>query len=127
MSDTTHTPTPWIVKAAGLFGQDNKASIGQVLSRGTKKGDELAQANAAYIVKAVNAHESLTADRGKLLKALKVLRGAVQELVDDSSGIEDAIWSELVDANFAIDQAERGGTIPRRIMVPVRHTADSEC
>ena len=55
-----HTPEPWIAKEAGLLGPKNKPAIGQVLSSGTPKGDDLSRANARRIVACVNACAELT-------------------------------------------------------------------
>ena len=65
MSDTTHTPTPWVDNGAGLiYGQseseDGAPFVADVCDNpGTGEYTELEQANTALICKAVNNHGAL--------------------------------------------------------------------
>lgn len=55
---TSHTPTPWIAKFDEVIGANDRsvAVCGVELNE-----NAIDQANAAFIVKAVNAHEALVA------------------------------------------------------------------
>lgn len=71
-----HTKTPWYLETnpctydrkAGIFSDDGKY-IGSATMAGLSK--EEAISNAAYIVRAVNAHE-------KMVWALKEIRGCIE-------------------------------------------------
>lgn len=71
-----HTPTPWHVgdgKAARIiYGQDGYAIADATVYHGRHGGAE--EANAAFIVRAVNAHDDLVA-------ALRKARNAISEEV----------------------------------------------
>ena len=53
---TQHTPTPWLADSSGL-----RAGVGPILfmTTGGYTGRSTAKANAAFIVRACNAHEEL--------------------------------------------------------------------
>jgi hypothetical protein len=61
-----HTPTPWGHAGAQLIGNEAREMIG--LLKNTDAGTD-AQANAAYIVRAVNCHESLVEDLAVCLQS----------------------------------------------------------
>lgn len=50
-----HTPTPWKVEKSGVIMDMHEAVVGTLLERPTQS------ANAAFIVRAVNAHDDLVA------------------------------------------------------------------
>ena len=75
-----HTPTPWILDGADdfyLIQEDRTAkAIGEVGSyEGCPVSDSEVGANAAFIVRAVNAHE-------ELVKALKIAQAVVCHYLD---------------------------------------------
>jgi len=80
MSGQEHTPTPWIASAArksSNFGNyiafvqtADPVSVIAKVSGGVTDARETAEANAAFIVEAVNSHSTLTAQRDALVKAL---------------------------------------------------------
>lgn len=58
---TQHTPTPWKVHAEiNVFGPDGSSVLGKTSNSDPGVIDEV-KANAAFIVRAVNAHEELLA------------------------------------------------------------------
>jgi hypothetical protein len=80
MSDAKHTPTPWLAyHAPGAAEIGLNAAEGRIIGgiydmawRENRKGvSEVTHANAAYIVRAVNAHEALVA-------MVRELRGLVR-------------------------------------------------
>lgn len=68
-TETKHTPTPWEVSAVnenGIVGKQWDGSVTPLAipvipawHENRRKGSEEADANAAFIVRAVNAHEEL--------------------------------------------------------------------
>ena len=97
MKTQKHTPTPWKLDKWGLIQGDN-TDIANTNDTWVDEG--VAEANAAYIVKAVNSHEAL-------LKALKNMREdwLTSFETDVNEGDKDAI-KILNDADEAIKQAE---------------------
>lgn len=85
MPTQQHTPTPW----EGPFSQNNPAWRG-VHKRGLPictawngpNGEEFAEPNAAFIVRACNAHEALVA-------ALEKAYDAFSEAVDNDNALVD--------------------------------------
>jgi hypothetical protein len=93
---TTHTPTPWKV---GLWTSYAKThQFGKCLvtdlegkdiancrpsARTIKQAKELGEANAAYIVRAVNAHQELI-DLLKQMKTAGVFKGTWSQFVDEA-------------------------------------------
>jgi len=66
----THTPTPWTATAnidAGPYGPswtvrvDKQVVVASISGAALHGGQERAEANAAFIVRAVNAHDELVA------------------------------------------------------------------
>lgn len=60
---TTHTPTPWNTAGVSNPDSDQRMSVWGPISEGKQSGEWVAKdirpANAAFIVRAVNAHEAL--------------------------------------------------------------------
>lgn len=78
--ETEHTPTPWAA-VHGVLDDDDEGHPRSFVRPVKSEGYQIAQtvgpngpANAAFIVKAVNAHDAL-------LKALKTARDALMEAV----------------------------------------------
>lgn len=66
-----HTPTPWELKGLDIVPQGSELYIATALGEGEDTPNyQEAKANAAHIVKCVNAHEPL-------LKCLKAIRYAL--------------------------------------------------
>lgn len=71
---TQHTPTPWVVSAPGIITSPKAMQdIGHVCYTGTDGGTD---ANAAFIVRACNAHDEMAA-------ALREVRDLVHEESSD--------------------------------------------
>jgi hypothetical protein len=73
----SHTPTPWSVQGhIYVAGPNNGLSVARCMSytgktlQETQLHEERAQANATFIVRAVNAHETLIAVCGEALEFL---------------------------------------------------------
>jgi hypothetical protein len=73
----THTPTPWEWRNDQTYNKGQWSIMPGVLivegTDGTPDGDEIDRANAAFIVRAVNAHDKL----------VEALRRALDEAVAD--------------------------------------------
>lgn len=72
-----HTPTPWHIKRdrrMAFFQDDSKGSLGDAIC--ARLDDETCAANAAFIVRAVNAHEAL-------LEAAKIVSDGMNTAVDN--------------------------------------------
>lgn len=105
MAETEHTKTPWLPVfgdmpedvGGGTYlrhyaGPDGKiiSLVGFALAGGTDTGE--AEANAAYIVKAVNSHDALVYALGALAEAARNACDARQH-------------SQLIEALFDADRA----------------------
>ncbi len=83
----SHTSTPWEIRENVDYGiQAGKEGLDYFITAPGISSQEI-QANAAFIVLAVNAHE-------KLLEAVKM----VFEAADDGGGMTDIDWDMLRDA-----------------------------
>lgn len=94
--NTKHTPGPWMV------GDDARLPTGRTI-RSTKRiyiADVECEANAAFIVRAVNAHADLVA----------ACKGLIDDLADAINGdYSESDFAELVsDAKVALARAEGG-------------------
>lgn len=105
-----HTPTPWTLELedttySNCFEvQAEGKTIAHVESWNGEDNDaqEEAEANAAFIVRAVNAHDNL-------VEALKNLRGNIDVSTINTSAKATAKWGELiVRAEAALKLAEGG-------------------
>ena len=112
MSNTQHTPTPWDTGTAnGPKGHavcSGPFVIAQVLGRGYPSGkgwSPSSEADAAHIVKCVNAHEALCADnaslrasRGELVTALRLISSSIEALGDwdSNDGINGSDTVEVI-------------------------------
>lgn len=90
MTNTKHTPTPWAIVPTvdctrhNIFGRavNQEYHIG-TLQGGSIKDVDIAKANAAFIVRACNAHEELT-------EALKWALGVITTCEENAHNID---WS----------------------------------
>lgn len=81
MTDTKHTPTPWVATSNESYwvivpearGENDPYEIGDVCSSYPSSKDQgLQQANAAHIVKCVNLHDELVEALRECNEALKL-------------------------------------------------------
>jgi hypothetical protein len=90
MQPTEHTKTPWIVSKAvchehhtetvAIYHYPNPRHCIEVLETGCKCGDEsLTEADANYIVEAVNAYEELKQQRDELLAAINEMDSIIED------------------------------------------------
>ena len=76
-----HTPGPWIASGCVVYGGDGKAVadlVAGVCNVPSTRHPDVVEANAAFIVRAVNNH-------AKLLAALEALREDLQARLDAST------------------------------------------
>ena len=97
---TPHTPTPWEVKDHSYIFA-NKKLVGRI--QGFTLSDETNEANAAYIVKAVNAHEGLVKAAKNALETLKSVQADTE---DDNMPMPWPEIDELEQALAALEQGE---------------------
>lgn len=73
MTKSAHTPAPWRTDVALIYGADNH-EIADCRSRCRQTANpELIEADAAFIVRAVNAHDALVEALDMCLADLQVL------------------------------------------------------
>jgi hypothetical protein len=101
-SSASPTPTPWKSDGSYVIGGDNLSVCKATIYKGTNEAKDIenetkAKANAAFIVRAVNAHE-------ELLIALKELVDYASELEYDGRCMNDA--APFTKAHEAIAKAE---------------------
>lgn len=104
-ADVGHTPTPWtrhttITGAAHLYGARGK-SVARMSGGGKYEAHRLAEAeaNAALIVRAVNAH-------AELIEALKNAKYYIQNLTPNTALDGSRLIQRNIDTAIAL--AERG-------------------
>ncbi len=61
MTQSKHTPTPWVYRRAYANGEETGFCVGRPCDPvcDLTGFDEISEANAAFIIKAVNSHEEL--------------------------------------------------------------------
>lgn len=104
MSNTAqHTPTPWHVVNGSLikdelmpFDRDERDTVLVATTAGTATA-EVAEANAAFIVRACNSHEQLVA-------VAKLARGLTNAIMQSSSK-DAALVAEAAESLRRIDAA----------------------
>jgi len=87
MSDTKHTPTPWSFQPykseyrGDREGFSIRALDGKVIAaaRGSTRTEEEKEANAAFIVRACNAHEKLVSELRVALLRIEELESAAND------------------------------------------------
>ena len=111
MNETKHTPTPWI--SQGLADSDQADEVGSVTIVGDNLGGLVAvalpwpterdaaefsrvEANAAFIVRAANAHDAL----------VDALAGLMRRLDDHFGGDPRNDWKEQEQARAALASKE---------------------
>ena len=105
----THTPTPWTRGAnfdIGIVGDGYAGGGRTVLHVSNSFGEDIRNANADFIVRAVNSHEAL-------LRVVKAMRSFIEkEHTDGTPEFPREDWDfesiTLVDVDEAIKQAEGG-------------------
>lgn len=97
----SHTPTPWQDRGSNSMGHHHQiGSVHSKLMVAEVFGmDGRAEANAAYIVKAVNAHEGL-------VEALNAFRHVIGFTHTDTDADQNAVVLALELAEKALAQAE---------------------
>lgn len=102
---TEHTPTPW--KDGPVFSREGKAIFCQDYAkpgRWQKRVDDktgvFSKADAAYIVRAVNAHDDM-------LAALQLLSLAAGMFIQKAEGSEQALMRAMGLAGAALAKAKR--------------------
>ena len=100
-----HTPTPWYVCAGGCSIVEGNKSVTHAGTRGPR-----AEADAAFIVEAVNSHDSLVAENVRLREALAKTLDPIHGLlaiIHDGTILRPDRWAELRDyADRAIQNAQ---------------------
>lgn len=98
MTDTKHTPTPWGISGNLLVSGDRHVQNNRVGATFNYRGN--AKANAAFIVRAVNAHEALVA---ALAEVMEWIANWHPDFTDDPE------WSDTrqkVDAALSLARSE---------------------
>jgi len=105
MSEIKHTPLPWFDRGNGGIGdnRDNPIPIYSGWMSEAWYGEDLAKANAALIVRAVNAYDDLVE---ALQAALEVVN--VAETMTSSRGDDDWTWGVQAKINAALSKATGG-------------------
>lgn len=92
-----HTPTPWNVNQGRITADGVTVATSYAPSNATVNSIALRDANAAFIVRACNAHD-------ELVEILERARGVVQ-MVDDAEGGQIDLLS-AIDARLAKARGE---------------------
>jgi hypothetical protein len=117
MSNTKHTPTPWwIAQSAGpgiLAIDATDPQDGQLFAvceifgiNDMRENSPVAEANAAFIVKACNSHDQLIAELQNGRVAIDVLMAQLIEVDPSFKPTESAAWPRLVAIKDALEAVE---------------------
>jgi len=98
MNEVKHTKLPWKLKDT-RYGMFIDCEKNYCVASTTDRSDQSNDANAAFIVKAVNNHYTLTEQRDELLAALK-------DCVDDMRLKETPVPLFILDLLWKINKAE---------------------
>jgi hypothetical protein len=88
--DVTHTPLPWHADGRCIQAQDGNIGLLNLA-----RDDRTSEANAAFIVRAVNSHQALV---DALEEATEALRRAVQHVPANAVNMDIALNSPIEDA-----------------------------
>ena len=98
-----HTPTPWHVDGECIYGTTQRGDYVRIADTTVADGDNLpdkeADANASFIVRAVNCHD-------EMLKALKAVELGVFGSMLPNSDIDVCTRGTLAQVQAAIAKAE---------------------
>jgi hypothetical protein len=112
MSNTKHTPTPWFTQRDSwstvyIEARIRPGTLQEIAACGpTENGSDEQEANAAFIVRACNAHEQLVDALRQGRVAIDVLMAQLIEVDPSFKPTQSAAWPALVAIKAALEKVE---------------------